>query len=116
MLINSSYLFSQDSILLARTTGKLPFIEYGIGDDRLGGAKMTYLDSNILLKIVDSFKTNYKVQLSKNHSAYISKENVIVFGKQLNKLIISNAHLSSIIKVIGDSAFDYVTVNIDERM
>jgi len=116
LLINSSFLFSQDSILLVRTTGKLPFIEYGIGDDRLGGAKMTYLDSNILLKIVDSFKTDYKVQLSKYHSAYIAKENVTVLKKEINKPVINNTHLSSSFKVFGDTAFDYVTINLDERL
>ena len=59
--------FSQNTqqFFFGRTTGKLPFLEYGIGDDRLGGAKMTYLDSNILVKVIDSFKTDYKVQLSK---------------------------------------------------
>ena len=29
------------TVRLARTTGVLPFFEYGPGDDRLGGAKMT---------------------------------------------------------------------------
>ena len=45
-----------------RTTG-WPFLEYGPGDDRLGGAKMTFLDTNILLKVIDSFKTeiNYLI-------------------------------------------------------
>ena len=41
----------------ARTTGRLPFMEYGPGEDRLGGAKMTYLDSLIVLKVVDSLTT-----------------------------------------------------------
>ena len=67
------FTFSQDSVLLARTSGKLPFLEYGIGEDSLGGAKMGFLDSNILVRIVDSFKTDYKVQLSKYHSAYLAK-------------------------------------------
>lgn len=107
--------FSQDSVWYARTTGKLPFIEYGIGDDRLGGAKMTYLDSNILLKIVDSFKTDYKVQLSRLHSAYIAKESVVLLYKQANKPLAHNIHLSSSFKVFGDSAFDYVTINLDEH-
>jgi len=44
-------------ILYVKTTDSLPFLKYGIGEDRLGGAKMTYLDSNIVLKVVDSFKT-----------------------------------------------------------
>jgi len=107
--------FSQDSVWYGKTTGKLPFLEYGIGDDRLGGAKMTYLDSNIFLKIVDSFKTDYKVQLSKYHTAYIAKESVVLTSKQANKPIAHNPHLSSSFKVFGDAAFDYVTINLDEH-
>lgn len=114
-LLKSFVSFSQDSVWYARSTGKIPFLEYGIGDDRLGGAKMTYIDSSILLKIVDSFKTDYKVQLSKYHTAYIAKESVVLITKQANKPIIHNPHLSSSFKVFGDSAFDYVTINLDEH-
>ncbi len=116
LMICSVNLFSQDSIMLVRTMGKLPFIEYGIGDDRLGGAKMTYLDSNILLKVVDSFKTDYKVQLSKYHSGYIAKENVMILKKQLDKPVVHNTHLSGSFRVYGDNDFDYVNINLDERL
>jgi N-acetylmuramoyl-L-alanine amidase len=107
--------FSQDSIWLARTTGKLPFMEYGIGDDRLGGAKIGYLDSNILVKITDSFNTDYKVKLSAYHSAYIAKSSVVLVVKQANLIVPHNPHLSGHMKVYGDSASDYVVVNLDER-
>jgi hypothetical protein len=40
-----------------------------LGEDRLGGAKMGFLDSNILLRVVDSSGTDYKVMLSANHHA-----------------------------------------------
>jgi N-acetylmuramoyl-L-alanine amidase len=115
-LIKNFSSFSQDSIWVAKSTGKLPFIEYGIGDDRLGGAKMGYIDSNIFLKIVDSFKTDYKVQLSKFHSGYIAKESVVLLYKQVNKSVVHNTHLSGSFKVFGDAAFDYVTVNLDEHL
>ena len=71
----SGFAQNTSSFFYGRTTGSLPFLEYGIGEDRLGGAKMTFLDSNILLKVVDSFKTKYKVQLSKYRFAYIDKKN-----------------------------------------
>src|SRR5580658_6315486 len=105
LLLHFSKTFTQDSIWYARTTGKLPFVEYGIGDDRLGGAKMTYLDSGILLKIVDSFKTDYKVQLSKFHSGYIAKESVVLIRKEANYPVIHNQHLSGSWRVFGDSVF-----------
>lgn len=108
--------YAQDSVWWARTTGKFPFMEYGIGDDRLGGAKMGYLDSNVLVRIVDSFNTDYKVKLSASHSAYISKTSVVLLNKQAAHILPHNTHLSGNIKVYGDSAFDYVSINLDERL
>jgi N-acetylmuramoyl-L-alanine amidase len=108
--------YSQDSVWWARTTGKFPFMEYGIGDDRLGGAKMGYLDSNILVRIVDSFNTDYKVKLSASHSAYIAKTSVVLLNKQAAHVLPHNTHLSGNIKVYGDSAFDYVSISLDERL
>src|SRR4030095_9506808 len=61
--------------VMGTTTGALPYLEYGLGDDRLGGAKMNYLDTNVLLKVVDSVNTDYKVQLSSAHFAYLPKQN-----------------------------------------
>src|ERR1035437_10171069 len=67
---------AQDSITsfwLGRSVGKLPAMVDGLGDDRLGGAKLGYLDTNIVLKVIDSVNNLYQVQLSKYHSAYIEK-------------------------------------------
>ena len=95
-----------------KSIGKLPFLKYGLGEDRLGGAKMSYLDSNIILTVVDSIGTDYKVQLSRNHSAYIPKENVEVLPGKLGRPY----YLTSSWKVFGDSAFDYLTINLDEKL
>jgi len=106
---------SQDSVWWARTTGKFPFMEYGIGDDRLGGAKLGYLDSNVLVRIVDSFNTDYKIQLSASHAAYISKNSVVTLFKQAARRSAHNIHLAGNIKTYGDTAYDYVSINLDER-
>ncbi len=106
--------FSQNQkagFFYVRTTDSLPFLKYGIGEDRLGGAKMTYLDSNILLKVTDSFNTDYKVQLSQLHSAYINKDKVIE-TTGVNVL----QHLTDSWKIYGDSLFDYVTIQLDEKL
>jgi N-acetylmuramoyl-L-alanine amidase len=92
-----------------RTTG-WPFLEYGPGDDRLGGAKMTFLDTNILLKVIDSFKTDYIVQLSKFHTAYVAKSST------KPESISEKENLTGDWKVDGDSAYDYLTVALDERL
>ena len=106
---------AQDSVLLARTTGPLPYMEYGIGDDRLGGAKIGFLDSNIVVRIVDSFSTDYKVRLSANHSAYIAKPSLVLMGKELNRPLPHNPHLSGNIKVWGDVGSDFVQISLDDR-
>jgi N-acetylmuramoyl-L-alanine amidase len=94
-----------------RTTDSLPFLKYGLGEDRLGGAKMTFLDSNVLLKVVDSSLDNYKVQLSTLHAAYIEKTKVYKIGEQKDQY-----HLTDSWSVYGDSLFDYVTVKLDEKL
>jgi len=106
--------FSQNKtpgFLYVRTCDSLPFLKYGLGEDRLGGAKMTYLDSNIILKVVDSFKTDYKVQLSQLHSAYIDKSNVTKAEPDMRE-----HHLTDSWRVYGDSLFDYVAVQLDEKL
>lgn len=94
-----------------RTTDSLPFLKYGLGEDRLGGAKMTFLDSNVVLKVVDSAKNDYKVQLSALHSAYIQKEKVYKIPSIENK-----QHLSDSWKVYGDSLYDYVAIKLDDKL
>jgi len=106
--------FSQNSssdYFYVRTKDSMPFLKYGNGEDRLGGAKMGFLDSNIILKVVDSFKKAYKVQLSELHAAYIDKKNVIT-----TDAVKDVQHLTGSWKVYGDSLYDYLTVELNERL
>ena len=97
---------------LVKTTGKLPFLEYGLGDDRLGGAKMGFLDTCIVLKVVDSVGAKYKVQLSKYHSAYIDKINV----ERIPDKTARPYYLTNTWKVYGDAQYDYVSISLDEKL
>ncbi|HLG39003.1 MAG TPA: N-acetylmuramoyl-L-alanine amidase, partial [Chitinophagaceae bacterium] len=101
-----------DQFLNGRTTGPLPYFEYGLGDDRLGGAKMTYLDSLIAIKVVDSARDDYKIQLSKYHTAWLPKINF----RTDSLLVFRPYYLTESWKVFGDDKFDYVTVSLDERL
>ena len=51
----------ESKILFGRTIGRQPYLDYGLGSDRLGGAKMTYLDTGILVQAVDSTIGRYKI-------------------------------------------------------
>ena len=109
---NDSTLIKKEVILSGKTQGALPFLKYGPGTDRLGGAKMTYLDTAIVLQIVDSLKDDYIVRLSKNHKALIPKENVrlVTYIKK------PDYYLTSSWKVSGDEKQDYVSIGLDERL
>lgn len=103
---------AQNGGLMYKTIGSLAYMEYGLGDDRLGGAKMTYLDSNILLKVIDSIGGDYKIRLSAAHVAYLPKTNV----KAAPEVKAAPYYLSSSFKVYGDSLFDYVTVQLPQKL
>ncbi|MBS1919710.1 MAG: N-acetylmuramoyl-L-alanine amidase [Bacteroidetes bacterium] len=122
-MIRTFLLFSvlQSSVTMAQlnsepiigiTTGPLSFLKYGLGEDRLGGAKMTYLDSNIIIRVVDSVKNDYKIELSKNHFAYLPKENF----KKDSSVKFHSYYLTNSWRVYGDDKYDYVTISLDERL
>jgi len=98
--------------MIGKTTGALPYLEYGLGVDRLGGAKMTYLDTNIVVKVVDSTIGNYRIQLSKDHFAYLPKNNF----KRDSTIKMQSYYLTNSWMVSGDDKYDYLMVNLDEKL
>jgi len=98
--------------IMGRIMGNLPYLEYGLGSDRLGGAKMTFLDTGIVVKVVDSTVVNYKIQLSKNHFAYLDKSSFRVDSS----IQAQPFHLTNSWMVNGDSLYDYVSVALDEKL
>lgn len=112
LITNTLYAQLPHAFRLAESTGKLPFMEYGPGDDRLGGAKMTYLDSNVVLKVVDSLNGDYIVQLSSQHRAFIPKENIRWMEKSKSEAY----SLSGSMKVYGDDRYDYVSILLQEKL
>ena len=97
---------------IALTKGRLAHLEYGLGDDRLGGAKIGYIDSNIVLKIIGKVGTHYKVQLAKSRSAYIPEELVTLQPKGS----FTPASLTAKWNAYGDDVYDYVKVGLFARL
>ena len=116
LLLVSALVFTMTSYgqptLNGRTTGLLPYLEYGPGDDRLGGAKMTYLDTNIFLNVIDSTGDDYKVRLSANHFAFLPK----TAFRQDSSIKLQPWYLTSSWKVHGDEKHDYITVTLPEKL
>lgn len=103
---------SQSNILIGRSTGKLPSMVYSLGEDRLGAAKLGYIDTNIVLRVVDSTKELYKVQLSKYHSAYIDK----AYFKVDSSIHLKPFYLTSSYLAKGDTLYDVVNIRVDEHL
>lgn len=98
--------------IAGKTIGALPYLEFGLGSDRLGGAKMTYLDTNVVVRVIDSTLGNYKVQLSKSHFAYLPRNNF----KRDSSIKLQSYYLTGSWMVNGDDKYDYVTVSLDEKL
>jgi len=103
---------SQSKILIGRSTGKLPSMVYSLGEDRLGAAKLGYIDTNIVLRVIDSTKDLYKVQLSKYHSAYIDKS----YFKADSSIQLKPFYLTSSYLAKGDTLYDVVNIRVDEHV
>jgi N-acetylmuramoyl-L-alanine amidase len=102
--INSSY--------LARSVGKLTMLGSGLGEDRLGGAKLGYLDTNVLLQVVDSTTDMCLIQLSKFHTAYINKNDL----RSDTSTKLRPFYLTNSWSVKGDEQYDYVNISLDEKL
>ncbi len=97
---------------VAVTKGRLAHLQYGLGDDRLGGAKIGYLDSLIPLKIIGKVGEHYKILLSPNRTAYIPDDLVTLAPKGT----FAGYALTDRWQVYGDSVYDYVTVGLTAKL
>ncbi len=97
---------------VALTQGRLAHLEYGLGDDRLGGAKIGYIDSMIPLKIIGKVGTHYKIKLASSRTAYIPDELVTLMPKGS----FAGSSLTNKWNVYGDDTYDYVTLGLSARL
>ncbi len=109
---NTISMFSPYSPAIAVTKGRLAHLLFGLGEDRLGGAKIGYLDSMVQLNIIGKVDKKYKVQLSKYRTAYIDDDSV----QFLPKGNFTPESLTNTWRVYGDSLYDYVTLGLFARL
>jgi N-acetylmuramoyl-L-alanine amidase len=98
---------------VAITKGRLAHLLFGLGEDRLGGAKVGYLDSNVVLKVIGKVGNKYKVRLSKYRTAYIDDDSSIAF---LPKGSFTPESLTGNWSVFGDNKYDYVHLSLFTRL
>lgn len=108
----SNYELMKTVPLVLQTKGQLPFLLEGLGEDRLGGTKIGYLDSLIKLEATGKIGTKYRVRLARNHEAYIEEQYVDV----LNNGSFSPSSLTHNMRAWGDSLYDYVSLTLFDRL
>lgn len=86
------------------------YLQYGNGDDRLGGSKMGYIDENIILKVIGRKGSLYCVRLAADRLAYIPK----VYTRPVadNPEVVNTGSWQ--INNIGDA--DRVTISLPRRL
>jgi N-acetylmuramoyl-L-alanine amidase len=92
------------------TTGKLPQLAYSTGEDRLGSAKMGYIDTMVVMKVIDTVKNLYKVRLSAFHYAFLQKTYAQSFPDTTLSTVICESW-----KINGDDQFDSVSISLTGR-
>ncbi|UYZ58203.1 N-acetylmuramoyl-L-alanine amidase [Hymenobacter latericus] len=97
---------------LARTRGALAYLNYGLGEDRLGGAKIGYLDSLVLLHLTGRVGGQYRVRLAENQTAWVPVEVATLLPP--GGLVPQS--LTGSWSVSGDAQYDYVRVGLQERL
>lgn len=100
------------SAVVGKTTGDRPFMQYSLGEDRLGAAKRSYLDTGICMQVDGQFGDFYRVKLAPDQHAYVPVENLQLLPEGTP---IPHATLGSW-KVWGDSLYDYVQIQTGIRL
>lgn len=85
------------------------FLLYGTSDDRLGGAKMNFIDEGIVLKVVQKYGELLKVQLSENRYAHIPES----VTEPTQETTIEGTTLNWRVKNIGD--YDRVSIGLPAK-
>ena len=93
------------------TTGKLPQLAYSSGEDRLGSAKMGYIDTAVVMKVIDTIKNLYKVQLSALHYAFIEKNYALTYHDTILSTVLCESW-----RVKGGDEFDSVSLSLSGRV
>lgn len=85
------------------------YLQYGDGGDRLGGSKMGYIESGIIVKVVGTIRDLYKVQLSDNNYAYAPAEYFEPTDEETKTVNTGSWYISNI------GRYDRVSISLPEK-
>jgi N-acetylmuramoyl-L-alanine amidase len=98
--------------LYIKTGGKLPQLAWSTGTDRLGSAKMGYIDTGILMEVADTSRSLYKVKLSANRHAFLDKSLAIPVEMTMKPALVTSESW----RVKGGEADDSLTISLGTKV
>lgn len=105
-------ILNQPHALTGLTKARQVPLYYGLGADRLGGAKMGYLDSLVKLEVTGKMNGMYRVRLAEQTQGYVPVNDV-----RLQQGVHFRPHsLTGSWLVYSDSTNDFVRIGLDERL
>lgn len=98
--------------LVGISHGNLPYLNFGLGTDRLGGAKLGYVDTLVRMKITGRSGDLYRVDLSEHQQAWIPQNfvNIMPRGTFFPSSNTANLNISA------DSTYDYLKMTLSDRL
>lgn len=108
----SKYAWFPAETVVLQTRGRLPYLLTGLGEDRLGGTKLGYLDSLVLLRATGKVGNKYRIQLAPGQQAWIEEEHV----QPMPPGTPTPGSITGNMRVWGDSTYDYVSLAVGQRL
>lgn len=97
---------------VAEVVGRRPFLNAGLGTDRLGGAKLGYIPPGVLVSITGRMGQQYRVRLSESMEAWLPQE----FARLLPPDTPVPHSLAGSILATGNDSIDIVTVSFAKKL
>ncbi len=97
---------------VAVTTGRKPFLNAGLGEDRLGGAKLGYIQSGVRLQVIGKVGRQYKIRLSNAMTGWLPED----FAQLLPVETPIPRSLIGSISITGTNGEDLVNVSLGQRL
>ncbi|MBI3004008.1 MAG: N-acetylmuramoyl-L-alanine amidase [Ignavibacteriales bacterium] len=97
---------------VVEVVGRRPFLNAGLGTDRLGGAKLGYIPAGVLVTVTGKVGQQYRVRLSESMEAWLPQE----FARMLPLDTPMPHSLAGSISATGNNSYDVVTVSLVQKL
>lgn len=97
---------------VAKIVGERPYFSVGLGDDRLNGTKLEFVQPGIRVVITGKIGSYYRIRLSESMEAWLPEE----FAKLLPLGTSIPRALAGAISAIGNDSEDIVTLVLSEKL